>query len=595
MKRILFIFLLGTNFSWADDHTKEAPAPLVMKNIQDAAKEGEPQAEFELGCLLSSGEFIPKNSKEAFRLFLESAKKGYSKAQYKVAVAYFNGEGVAKDQVEGLAWMKLAVADGLSSSLLQSMEATAGTKVCDTAKKRSQEIIGKMPKEVIDFLNLKEKAQGGDPDIQYRLGLYYKNRKIEPMDLGEAVLQIAGIGDISNEDIKSAVSLFRKSADQGYAPAENELANMYEINRVDNLYDNKPHGHTADIKGRENALFWWAKAAVQGYPPAQNNLAGALQQGWMESVRTDKYIKENKLPSDAEEENDRIKDRTSALELFKKSAEQGFALAQNNLGDCYLKGEVVQKDPAKAVSWYKKSAMQGNLWAQSSLGDAYANGIGVDKNISEAIKWYEKASAQGDKRANLILANLDQEGTEKPPQKPSVIPTPVVKPMGASPVYTRVSEAGPLADSSPAAKSSTQLTSEFTTPGVPVLQIIHTRLDSSNKGSKRLEVAIKSFRNELIDVPQVKVQVYFYDDNNGVIVPSMAQVTSSWSSPPVDWKNGEPELLEVRCLTEPADPNIKFAGYLIAVYYKGDLQDCRADPPQLKRLFEPKYYVASDE
>jgi hypothetical protein len=37
------------------------------------------------------------------------------------------------------------------------------------------------------------------------------------------------------------------------------------------------------------------------------------------------------------------------------------------------------------------------------------------------------------------------------------------------------------------------------------------------------------------------------------------------------------------------------AGYLIAVYYKGDLQDCRADPPRLKKLFEPKYFIGSDE
>ena len=96
-------------------------------------------------------------------------------------------------------------------------------------------------------------------------------------------------------------------------------------------------------------------------------------------------------------------------------------------------------------------------------------------------------------------------------------------------------------------------------------------------------------------MPQVKVQVYFYDEDNGEIVPSKAQVTSSWTSPPVDWRNGEPELLEVRYLPESADPGIKFTGYLIAVYYKGDLQDCRSDPPRLKKLFEPKYYIGSDE
>lgn len=132
-------------------------------------------------------------------------------------------------------------------------------------------------------------------------------------------------------------------------------------------------------------------------------------------------------------------------------------------------------------------------------------------------------------------------------------------------------------------------------PGAPVLQILNARLEGNDEGSKKLRVTIKSSPKETIDVPQVKVQVYFYDEDSGEIIPSKSQVTSSWNSPPIDWKNGEPELLEVSYIPETADPGIKFAGYLIAVYYKGDLQDCRADPPRLKKLFEPKYFIGSDE
>jgi len=131
--------------------------------------------------------------------------------------------------------------------------------------------------------------------------------------------------------------------------------------------------------------------------------------------------------------------------------------------------------------------------------------------------------------------------------------------------------------------------------GGPVLQILNARLEGSDAGSKKLQVTIKSLPKETIDVTQVKVQVYFYDEENGVVVPSKSQVTSSWTSSPVDWKNGEHELLEVRHLPESANPGIKFVGYLIAVYYKGDLQDCRADPPRLKKLFEPKYFIGSEE
>jgi TPR repeat protein len=380
-----------------------------MKNIQDAANEGKPQAEFELGCLLSSGEFIPKNGKEAFRLFLESAKQGYARAQYKLGVAYFNGEGVLKDQVEGLAWMNLSIVDGLPESLCQTMETIAGGEVSNKAKKRSQELLSTMPKEVIRFYSLKEKAPNGDAETQYQLGLYYNERKIEPMDLGEAVLQIGGVGDIKSEDIKEAVKWIRKAADLGYAPAQNELANLYEMNSVDNL-DDKQRMRIADEKGRKNALIWWAKAAVQGYAPAQNNLAGALKNGLAVSVRLAEEEESHKSSTLEEMNAAQNKDQNDAISLYRKAADQGYALAQNNLGDLYMKGDGVKKDPVEAVRWFTAAADQGNIFAQSSLGDACANGTGVDKNMRMAIMWYQKAADQGDQKANRMLGNFYKKG-----------------------------------------------------------------------------------------------------------------------------------------------------------------------------------------
>lgn len=137
--------------------------------------------------------------------------------------------------------------------------------------------------------------------------------------------------------------------------------------------------------------------------------------------------------------------------------------------------------------------------------------------------------------------------------------------------------------------------SDAASPDGAVIEILNADIKGTEGGSKTLQLAIKSRSREAIDVPQVKVQVYFYDEQNGEIVPSKAQVTSRWLSAPVDWKNGKPELLEVRYLSDTADPDVRFAGYVVAIYYKGDLQDCRADPPKLKKLFEPKYFIGLDE
>lgn len=128
-----------------------------------------------------------------------------------------------------------------------------------------------------------------------------------------------------------------------------------------------------------------------------------------------------------------------------------------------------------------------------------------------------------------------------------------------------------------------------------VMQILSAKIENSGEGSKTLQLAIKSRTREQIEVPQVKVQVYFYDEQGGEVLPSKAQVTSRWLSAPVNWEDGKPELLEVRYLSDASDPETRFAGYVVAIYYKGDLQDCRSEPTKLRKLFEPKYFIGLDE
>ena len=90
------------------------------------------------------------------------------------------------------------------------------------------------------------------------------------------------------------------------------------------------------------------------------------------------------------------------------------------------------------------------------------------------------------------------------------------------------------------------------------------------------------------------VQVFFYDNDKGEIVPGKGKVTSQWLSWRLSWQSGEPLLLEVFYLPESVDPGVRFAGYQIAVYYKGDLKDRHSDPPELKKLFPPKPLAFED-
>ncbi|TSA36264.1 MAG: sel1 repeat family protein [Verrucomicrobiaceae bacterium] len=416
MKRILLLLLLTSPLAMSKDHTKEPLPADVLKNIQESAKKGDAKSEYELGSLLSTGEYLPKNISEAFKLLLHSAQQGYSKAEYKLGLAYFNGEGVSKDPVEGLAWMYLALADDLPDGVCKTMESAVDSAGKKKAKQRANEITEKtLPGDAKTFLLLKENAPKGDAETQYKLGMCYQNRKNEPMDVGEAIFQMTGTGVVDEDNIKKAVKWFKLSAEQGYAPAQKELGNAYESGQI----EDKGNPVSISTNSKVNAMTWWRKAAEQGNAPAQNNLGGAYIQGWMSEIRFAQDEKSGERRSFDDEDIVEKEDKSNAVLWFRKAANQGYALAQKNLADCYFKGEGVAEDKPAAVAWYQKAAAQGLFLAQSALGAAYANGDGIDKDLTQAFQWYSKAATQGDSNANRRLGDMYMNGTgvEKNEQK----------------------------------------------------------------------------------------------------------------------------------------------------------------------------------
>jgi len=60
----------------------------------------------------------------------------------------------------------------------------------------------------------------------------------------------------------------------------------------------------------------------------------------------------------------------------------------------------------KAVEQYRKSAEQGNADAQYELGRLYCWGDGVPQNKTETIEWLKMASNQGHVEARKLLATI---------------------------------------------------------------------------------------------------------------------------------------------------------------------------------------------
>jgi TPR repeat protein len=136
------------------------------------------------------------------------------------------------------------------------------------------------------------------------------------------------------------------------------------------------------------ALEWTRKSADQGFAAAQFQLGKQYHEG--------NYGVE--------------KNYSLAVEWYRKAAAQGHAGSQNNLGVLYSNGNSVEQSYTFAVDWYRKAAIQGNSQSQYNLGVLYSKGNGVEQSYTFAVDWYRKAAVQGHSKAQNNLGLLYYEG-----------------------------------------------------------------------------------------------------------------------------------------------------------------------------------------
>ena len=96
----------------AKDWSKE---PLVA--VQQAAKQGNADAQLTLGMMYSGGIGVAQDDKQAVAWYRKAAERGEAIAQSKLGVMYTNGEGVAQDYKQSYAWFSSAAANGYSDAV----------------------------------------------------------------------------------------------------------------------------------------------------------------------------------------------------------------------------------------------------------------------------------------------------------------------------------------------------------------------------------------------------------------------------------------------------------------------------------------------
>ena len=100
---------------------------------------------------------------------------------------------------------------------------------------------------------------------------------------------------------------------------------------------------------------------------------------------------------------------------LEKKAHAGSRKHQFELGFEYNHGQqFVCQDWVKEAYWYKKSADQGYTLAQFHLGLHYFNGMGVGRDVDKALYWYKKAAKKNHGAACWKLGTIYREGEEVP-------------------------------------------------------------------------------------------------------------------------------------------------------------------------------------
>jgi hypothetical protein len=131
---------------------------------------------------------------------------------------------------------------------------------------------------------------------------------------------------VSQDHVKAA-NLFLKTAFQGHAMAQFNMAVMYTLGR-------------GVPKDDAEAVKWYRMAADQGVARAQYSLGAMYHNG-----------------------RGRPMDDTEAVKWYRKAAEKGYADAQLSLGWMYTHGKGVPQDNTEAERWYREATnAKANRW-----------------------------------------------------------------------------------------------------------------------------------------------------------------------------------------------------------------------------------------
>ncbi len=133
-----------------------APQDLAdaMAACQQAAENGDRQAEYELGEFYYDGKRTERDFDQALKWFEQASLKGHAQAQYRLGMMFFRGEAVPANSVQAYIILKMAAING-SDEAMDSADMIAAQMPREQLELASQ-VLGQI------FRNYLLELQSGD-------------------------------------------------------------------------------------------------------------------------------------------------------------------------------------------------------------------------------------------------------------------------------------------------------------------------------------------------------------------------------------------------------------------------------------------------
>lgn len=305
----------------------------AYKYFLDAAKYKDEYAETYLGLFYDKGIAVQKNYEIAYQWYYKAAIKGNAFAQYSLGILYSEGNGVIKDYNKAFIWFQKSAENDYVGAYYQLGRAYYNGLGVDKDEENA-------------FKWHKKAAENNLPASQYALSLMYKN------------------GEGCEENLVSAYYWVERAAENDYEDAYYVVGRSYL------------EGICVEVNYKK-AFHYLSK----GYLALDTNCIESLAEMYLKGLNVKKDV-------------------YTALELYNRALEFGDRSIYFKVGKVYEDEGLINQ----AISIYNQGHEEGNLKCTQRLGIMYYNGEGVEKDLEKAIEYMEIAAAKKEPHAMYVLA-----------------------------------------------------------------------------------------------------------------------------------------------------------------------------------------------